>query len=77
MRSRYAEYTGWRLEILPRNSDGSTFEAISRRWIIECNIVWIFRNRRLARDYERKVQTSECWLKVVMIRPMLKLPGRR
>ncbi len=43
---------------------------------IERSIAWICRNRRLAKDYERKVQTSECLLKVAMIRLMLKRLGR-
>jgi hypothetical protein len=43
---------------------------------VERSIAWNCRNRRLAKDYERKVQTSECWLKVAMIRLMLKRLGR-
>ena len=70
LRSWCAEHTGWQLEVVPRNSD--SFEVIPRRWVVERSIAWICRNRRLAKDYERKVQTSECWLKVAMIRLMLK-----
>ena len=76
LRSWCAEHTGWRLEIVPRNSGSSTFEVIPKRWVVERSIAWICRNRRLAKDYERKVQTSECWLKVAMIRLMLKRLGR-
>jgi len=43
---------------------------------VERGFAWICRNRRLAKDYERKVQTSECLMKVVMIRLMLKKLGR-
>ncbi len=76
LRSWCAEHTGWRLEVVPRKSDGSGFEVIPRRWVVERSIAWICRNRRLAKDYERKVQTSECWLKVAMIRLMLKRLAR-
>jgi putative transposase len=76
LRSWCAEHTGWQLEVVPRNSDSSTFAGIPRRWVVERSIAWICRNRRLAKDYERKVQTSECWLKVAMIRLMLKRLGR-
>jgi len=44
--------------------------------VVERSIAWICRNRRLAKDYERKVQTSECLMKVAMIRLMLKRLGR-
>lgn len=71
------EWTGWRLEIVSRNTDNSTFEVLPRRWVVERSIAWICRNRRLAKDYERKVQTSECWMKVAMIRLMLKRLGRK
>jgi len=70
------EWTGWRLEVVKRNPEHSTFEALPRRWVVERSIGWICRNRRLAKDYERKVQTSECWMKVAMIRLMLKRLGR-
>lgn len=76
LRSWCEEHTGWQLEVVPRNTESSTFEVIPRRWVVERSIAWVFRNRRLARDYERKVQTSECWLKVAMIRLMLRRLGR-
>jgi putative transposase len=76
LRTWCSEHTGWQLEVVPRNSDSSAFEVIPRRWVVERSIAWTCRNRRLAKDYERKVQTSECWLKVAMIRLMLKRLGR-
>jgi transposase len=76
LRSWCAEHIGWQLKVVPRNSDNSTFEVIPRRWVVERSIAWIRRNRRLVNDYERKVQTSECWLKVAMIRRMLKRLGK-
>src|SRR5918994_1236910 len=76
LRSWCAEHTGWQLKVVPRNSDSSTFAVIPRRWVVERSIAWIRRNRRLVNDYERKVQTSECWLKVAMIRRMLKRLGK-
>ena len=65
------EWTGWDLEVVPRNTGSSTFEVLPRRWVVERSFAWIGRNRRLAKDYERKVQTSECLMKVAMIRLML------
>lgn len=76
LRAWCEEHTGWRLEVVSRGSDSSTFEVIPRRWVVERSIAWICRNRRLAKDYERKMQTSECLMKVAMIRLMLKRLGR-
>ncbi|CAA9444132.1 MAG: hypothetical protein AVDCRST_MAG01-01-3913 [uncultured Rubrobacteraceae bacterium] len=38
---------------------------------MERSIAWICRNRRLAKDYGRKVPTSGCWPEVAVIRLML------
>lgn len=70
------EHTGWRLEV-QRNIDSPTLEVLPRRRVVERSIAWVCRNRRPAKDYERKVQTSECRPKVAMIRLMLKRPGRK
>jgi putative transposase len=37
---------------------------------------WLMRNRRLSKDYERKVQTSETFIEVAMIRLILKRPAK-
>jgi putative transposase len=66
------EHSGWRLEIVSHHVGSSTFEVLPRRWVVERSFAWISRNRRLAKDYERKMQTSECLMKVAMIRLMLR-----
>ncbi len=43
---------------------------------IERTLGWLVRNRRLSKDYERKVQTSETLIKVAMIRLVLKRLAR-
>ena len=40
--------------------------------IVERSFAWFSRNRRLARDYERKVQTSETLIEVAGIRLILR-----
>jgi hypothetical protein len=37
---------------------------------------WLTRNRRLSKDYERRVQTSETLVEVALIRLMLKWLAR-
>jgi transposase len=43
---------------------------------VERSFAWVSRNRRLGKDYQQKAQTSECLLKIAMIRFMLKRLGR-
>ncbi len=55
LRTWCAKHTGWRLEVVPRNNNSSTFEVLPRCWVVERSIAWVCRNRRLMKDYERKV----------------------
>jgi putative transposase len=48
-----------------------------RRWVVERSFAWLSRNRRLSKDYERKVQTSETLIEVTMIRLLVARQGGR
>ena len=39
---------------------------------MERTFAWLVKNRRLSKDYERKVQTGETFIKVAMIRLTLR-----
>lgn len=67
-----ARRTGaWRLEIVKR-SDAKGFELLPKRWIVERTFAWISRNRRLARDFERYAATVVGFVRLAMIRIMLR-----
>src|SRR5215217_7536013 len=72
--ARWCEEQGrWDLEIVERSSSTDTegFAVLPRRWIVERTFGWLIRNRRLSKDYERKVQSSETFIEVAMIRLIL------
>src|SRR4051812_25414385 len=72
--ARWCEEQGrWDLEIVERNNSTDTegFVVLPRRWIVERTFGWLIRNRRLSKDYERKVQSSETFIEVAMIRLIL------
>ncbi len=50
----------------------SGFHVIKRRWVVERTLAWIGRNRRMSRDYERLIKTSEMLLYMSMARIMLR-----
>jgi putative transposase len=52
------------------------FELLPRRWVVERTIAWIGRNRRLSKDYEFLLATSEIWISLSMVRVMLKRLAR-
>jgi putative transposase len=66
------EQGGWELEIIARDREAKGFEVLPKRWIIERSFSWLIRNRRLSKDYERLVQTSETFIEVTMIRLILR-----
>jgi putative transposase len=70
------EQGGWELEIVERSTETEGFAVLPHRWIVERMLGWLMRNRRLSKDYERKVQTSETFIEVAMIRLILKRPAK-
>lgn len=70
------EEGGWELEVVERDREAEGFEVIPKRWIVERTISWIGRNRRMSKDYERRVQTSECLMEVATIRLILRRLAR-
>jgi len=61
----------WTIEIVKR-SDAKGFVVLPKRWIVERTLAWISRNRRLMRDFERYATTVAAFVKLAMIRIMLK-----
>ena len=48
------------------------FEVVPKRWIVERTIAWISRFRRLARDFERYARTVAAFIRLAMVRIMLR-----
>ena len=61
----------WKIEIVKR-TDHHRFIVLPKRWIVERTFAWISRNRRLARDFERYAATVSAFIRLAMIRLMLK-----
>jgi putative transposase len=55
---------GWELVIVAREPGSRGFQVQPRRWVVERCFAWLSRNRRLAKDYERLVQTSETLIEI-------------
>ena len=61
----------WAIEIVKR-SDLHHFVVLPKRWIVERTLAWISRNRRLARDFERYARSVAAFVRLAMIRLMLR-----
>jgi transposase len=61
----------WKLHTVKRSA-AVGFEVLPKRWIVERTFAWISRNRRLARDFERYASTVAAFIRLAMIRIMLR-----
>jgi transposase len=52
----------WTLEIVKRSDQATGFHVLPRRWVVERTFAWFGRNRRLAKDFERTIASSQAWL---------------
>ena len=64
---------GWSLDIVRRSDKAKGFEILPHRWIVERTFGWLGRYRRLSRDFEHTVSSSESVVYIASIRRMLKL----
>jgi transposase len=50
------------LQVVKRTDDIKGFVVIPRRWVVERTNGWLMRSRRLARDYETRVDSAEAMI---------------
>jgi transposase len=67
------------LTVVRRSDDTSGFTVLPKRWLVERTFAWLMHSRRLARDYERRADTSEAVIRwsmtMVMSRRLARRPG--
>lgn len=59
------------LEIVERSPDQQGFEVLPRRWVVERTFAWLGRYRRLGKDYEHTIASSEGAIYAASIRTRL------
>jgi len=67
---------GTRLEIVQHPKALHRFKVLPRRWVVERTFAWLGRSRRLSKDYEHTVSSSESFIYIAMVRLMLKRLAR-
>ena len=65
-----AKINGPAIEIIKRPDDAKGFVIIARRWVVERTLAWINRCRRLAKDWEASIASSEAWLLIASVRQL-------
>ena len=63
------------LEVVARAAGGG-FQLVRKRWIVERTFSWLYKSRRLGKDYERNPQHSEAMIYISMTHLMLRRLAR-
>ena len=58
----------WTLEIIKRSDTAKGFVLLPRRWVVERTFAWLGRCRRLAKDWERSIESATAWATIASIR---------
>lgn len=67
---------GWVLQTVLRPVGIKGFVVLPKRWIVERTFAWLGRYRRLSKDDEDVIQTSETMIRVAMIHLMVRRLAR-
>ena len=62
------------IDVVERKSKG--FEMLPRRWVVERAFALLNRCRRLAKDFEKTVESSLVWLQLVAVRLLMRRSAR-
>ena len=66
----------WTIQIVKRFDTAEGFEVIPRRWVVERTFAWLNRCRRLAKDWEKSIASSQAWILVAHIRTLTRKIAR-
>jgi putative transposase len=57
-----ADLGTWTIDIVTRKQTFGNFRPEPRRWVVERTFAWLGRNRRLAKDFERTIDSETAWV---------------
>lgn len=66
----------WCVEIIRRSDTAEGFEVLPRRWVVERTFAWLGRCRRLAKDWEKSIESATAWAYIASIRIMTRRLAR-
>ena len=76
LRSALKGHGDWTVEIIKRSDKAVGFEVLPRRWVVERTFAWLGRCRRMAKDWEKSLESSTAWTFIASIRLMTRRLAR-
>ena len=68
LRKAIAAFGRWSIEIVTPPRPRCGFKPLPKRWVIERTFAWLTRNRRLAKDFEQSIASSQAWFLIASVR---------
>ena len=62
----------YRIEVKMKPEGVQGFKPVRIRWVVERTHAWLGRCRRLSRDYDYNISSSETWVRIAAIQQMLR-----
>lgn len=69
-------YGVWTIEIVKRSDAAKGFVVLPRRWVVERTFAWLGRCRRLAKDWEKSIESATAWANIASIRMLTRRIAR-
>lgn len=76
LRNAVKHIEGLAIDIIKRSDDAAGFVVLPKRWVVERTFAWLNRCRRLAKDWEGTIASSEAWLLIASIRRNVRFVAR-
>ena len=61
-----ASHFKFRLEVVKKEKGQRGFQILPRRWVVERTFGWLYIQRRMSKDYERLIESSEAFIYISM-----------
>jgi len=66
----------WTIEIVKRSDAAKGFVLLPRRWVVERTFAWLGRCRRLAKDWDKSLESATAWAQIASIRMLTRRIAR-
>jgi len=76
LKTAVAHIENFAIDIIKRSDGAKGFVVLPRRWVVERTLAWLNRCRRLAKDWEATIASSEAWLLIASIRRTVRFVAR-
>ena len=76
LKGAIAGHGRWTIETVKRSDTAKGFLILPRRWVVERTFAWLGRCRRLAKDWEKSIESATAFAHIASIRMLTRRIAR-